>query len=444
MQCLDGIRVSMLVLMIAAGVLSTLRQSSAEGAPLPLQGAPHLTITATNSTASELGPAEGVFVITRDGSTAQALTVHLTVGGSATNGVDYVSIPNEVQIPAGAASVEVRVRPIDDSSAEPDELVTIGLADVPLNSVTNNTLASVSIKDNDTIVEVTTNDPNGSETGPRPIIFTVTRTGDVRSQLTITLATNSTLASPNTGGATFVSADGSVRSVSSPAPPQPSGIQDGTSNTISFGETGTAAHATAGVDFVSPPTTITFQVGETSRTINVTPIDDRVVEATESVSLSVVRSQLYTLGRNSTAVGFIQDNDQATQPIQPTPPALPTVSITPTQLNADEEGPANGIVTITRTGPTTQALTVLYSVNPSGVNNPNPATNGVDFDQLSGQAIIPAGQTSTTITVRPISDNEHEPEERVVLQLVAQTPPTYTVQTSSNQVTVKIKDHHRP
>jgi hypothetical protein len=419
MQCLTGVARFMLVLMIAVFVLSLGRQSSAEGALLPLQGAPHLTIAAINATAAESGPTEGVFVINRDGSTTQPLTVRLTISGSATNGVDYVSIANQVQIPAGAASVDVRVRPIDDSSAEPDEQVTIGLADVPLNGVTNNTLASVSIKDNDTIIEVTTLDPNGSESGPRPIVFTVTRVGDVRSQLTITLATNSSLTSPNTAGSTVGFADGSVRTVSPSGTTQTAGFQDGTSNTILIGETGAGTHTTNGVDFVSPPATITFQVGETSKTINITPIDDRIVEATESVSLSVVRSPLYTLGRNSSAVGFIQDNDQPTQPI-------PTVSIAATQSNADEEGPSNGVVTITRSGPTTQPLTVFYSVNPPGVNIPNPATNGVDFDQLPGQAIIPAGQTSTTITVRPIDDNEHESEERLVLQLVAQTPPTYT------------------
>jgi hypothetical protein len=428
------------VLMIVACVLSTLRQSSVEGALLPFQGAPRLTITATNPTASESGPTEGVFVISRDGSTAQALTVHLTIGGAATNGVDYVSIPNEVQISAGAASVEVRVRPIDDSSAEAEELVTVGLSDVPLNSVTNNTLASVSIKDNDTIVEVTTLDPNGSESGPRPIVFSVTRVGDIRSQLTITLATNSSLISPNTGGSSVGFGDGSVRTVSPSGTTQTSSIQDGTSNTISTGERSAGSNATNGVDFVSPPATITFQVGETSKTINITPIDDRIAEATESVTLSVVRSPLYTLGRNSSAVGFIQDNDPPAEAAQ----RISTVSIAATQSNADEEGPTNGVVAITRTGPTAQPLEVFYSVNPTGVNIPNPATNGVDFDLLSGQAIIPAGQTSTTITVRPIDDNEHEPEERLVLQLVVQTPATYTVQAGSNQVTLKIKDHHRP
>jgi len=440
MQRKAGIARFGIVLMIVACVLSTVRQSSAEGALLPLQGAPHLTITATNATAFESGPAEGVFVISRDGSTTQPLAVHLTIGGNATNGVDYVSIPNQVQIPAGAASLEVRVRPLDDSSAEPDELVTIGLADVPLNSVTNNTLASVSIKDNDTIIEVATVDPNGSESGPRPIVFAVSRIGEVRSQLTITLATNSSITSPNTGGSPIGLGDGSVRTVSPSGSTQTTGFQDGTSNTISAGETGAGTRATNGVDFLSPPATITFQIGETSKTINITPLDDRIAEATESVSLTVVRSPFYTLGRNSSAVGFIQDNDQPTQATQP----IPAVSIAVTQSNADEEGPSNGVVTITRSGPATQPLTVFYSVNPSGVNIPNPATNGVDFDQLSGQAIILAGQTSTTITVRPIDDNEHEAEERLVLQLVAQTPPTYTLQTGSNQVTVKIKDHHRP
>ena len=437
MQRLAGIARFVFVLMIAAFVLSVVRESSAETSFLSLQGSPQLTLKTTSATAFEAGSGDGVFVISRDGSTAQALTVHLTISGTATNGVDYSSIPNQVQIPAGAASVEVRVRPIDDSSAEPDELVTIGLADVPLISVANNTLASVSIKDNDTIVEVTTVEPNGSESGPRPIVFKVSRVGDVRSLLTINLATNSTLISSNTAGSAVGLSDGSVRTVSPSGTHQTSGFQDGTSNTISVGETGAVTRATNDVDFLSPTTTITFQIGETSKTINITPIDDSIVEGTESVSLSLFRSPLYTIGANSTAVGFIQDNDQARQ-------SIPTVSIEATQSNANEEGSSNGVVTITRNGPTTQPLTVFYSVNSGPGNIANPATNGVDFDQLSGQVIIPTGQTSTTITVRPIDDNEHDPEERVVLQLVAQTPPTYTIQPGSNQATVRIKDHHRP
>lgn len=409
---------------LMSGVVICNGKSSIAKPPSVAQSVPQLSIRAVTSTVFEGDATEGVFVISRGGSTTQPANIRLAISGSAINGIDYQTIPSQIQIAAGAASVEVRIKPIDDSLVESDEVVLVGLADVPINSVITNTLASISIKDNDTVVEVAVSDPNGSESGPHPIVFRISRVGDLRSQLTVNYAINQT--ATNRFGSTL--GDGSVRTIT------PS-IQDGTSNTIAFGET-LGAVATSGVDFGALPGTVTFQIGESSKTINVTPIDDSIVENTESVSLSLVRSNVYTIGPNRAATGFIADNDQAAP--------LPTVSISATQPNASEEGPTNGTVVISRSVATLQALTVSYSVNIPGAGNiPNPATNGVDFEQLSGQAVIPAGATSTTITVRPIDDNEHEPEERVLIQLVA-SPQSYIIQAASNQVTVKIKDHHKP
>lgn len=386
-----------------------------------MQTPPHVTIRATTATAFESSTNEGVFLISRDGSTAQPLTVRLTIGGSATNGIDYTTIPAEVQIPAGAATTEVRVKPIDDSVAESDEVVSIGLADVPVNTVSGNTLSLVTIKDNDTIVEISATDANGSEAGPHPISFRVARNGNVRSQLTVNYFVNIREAASRTAAITPAFGDGSVRIV-----------QDGTSNTISIGEESNAIPATSGVDFAPLPGTITLQPGETSKVITVTPIDDSIAEPTESVTLVLERSQLYTVGPNGVATGVIRDNDQT----------LPSVSISATQPNANEEGPVNGVISITRAGNTLQPLTVFYSINASGINVPNPATNGLDFESLSGQVVVPAGSSSVTIQIKPVDDNEHEPEERVALQLVASQ--SYTIQPGSAQAIVKIKDHHRP
>ena len=159
--------------------------SSAVEAFFSLQGAPHLTINATSSTGFDSLSAQAVFVVTRDGSTDQPLTVRLNIGGSATNGFDYTTIPNQIQIPAGSASTEIRIKPTDDSQVEPDETVTIGLADFPINSIVDHTLASITIKDNDTVVEISTVNANGAESGSQPIVFRFTRTGDVLSQLTV-------------------------------------------------------------------------------------------------------------------------------------------------------------------------------------------------------------------------------------------------------------------
>ena len=58
---------------------------------IPAVVPPTITVAATTPNASEAGPTSGTFRVTRTGSTAAALKVNYTVGGSATNGVDYTT-----------------------------------------------------------------------------------------------------------------------------------------------------------------------------------------------------------------------------------------------------------------------------------------------------------------------------------------------------------------
>ncbi len=48
------------------------------------------------------------------------------------------------------------------------------------------------------------------------------------------------------------------------------------------------------------------------------------------------------------------------------------------------------------------------------------ASNGRDYRELSGRVVIPQGQASANVVVRPIDDKECEGEESVILSL---TPP---------------------
>ena len=89
---------------------------------------PTVTIAATTPTAAEEGAAPGGFTITRAGETVEALTVNLTISGSALNGTDYTTIPAIVTISAGASSATVTIAPITDALAEGAETVTLTLA----------------------------------------------------------------------------------------------------------------------------------------------------------------------------------------------------------------------------------------------------------------------------------------------------------------------------
>ncbi|MDB6058710.1 MAG: 5-nucleotidase/2,3-cyclic phosphodiesterase, partial [Verrucomicrobiales bacterium] len=64
------------------------------------------------------GPKSATFVVHRDGSTNNALTVNYEIGGTATNGIQYMTLPGSVTIPAGEHSALITLVPIDDGPPE--------------------------------------------------------------------------------------------------------------------------------------------------------------------------------------------------------------------------------------------------------------------------------------------------------------------------------------
>jgi hypothetical protein len=109
--------------------------------PLPV-----VTVTASSPTATEPG-VSGAFQVSRTGNTASALTVSITLGGTAINGTDYVTIGQTVVIPAGSASATVTVTPIDDFKVESNETVLLTVSPGTGYSVGSPSTATVTIID---------------------------------------------------------------------------------------------------------------------------------------------------------------------------------------------------------------------------------------------------------------------------------------------------------
>jgi uncharacterized protein (DUF1800 family) len=76
------------------------------------------------------------------------------------------------------------------------------------------------------------------------------------------------------------------------------------------------------------------------------------------------------------------------------PPGPDVVSLAATDPSADTSGGNTGTFTVTRTGDTSQSLTVNYAVSGTAVN-------GIDYAPLAGSLTIPGYATSGTITVAP-------------------------------------------
>jgi hypothetical protein len=109
---------------------------------------------------------------------------------------------------------------------------------------------------------------------------------------------------------------------------------------------------------------------------------------------------------------------------------LPTVTVTATDANASDLDANTGTFTIHRTGDTTAALTVAYTVGGT-------ATAGVDYNALSGSATISAGASNGTIVVTPLIDSAAEGSEAVTVTVSASS--AYTVGTPST-ATITIFD----
>lgn len=113
---------------------------------------PIVTIAATDGSASESGADTGTFTVSRAGSsTASAVTIDYTVGGTATSGTDYSALSHSVTIPAGQSSATILVTAKNDSTAEPSETVMVTLSASTIYTLGSPSNATIKIKDNDSI-----------------------------------------------------------------------------------------------------------------------------------------------------------------------------------------------------------------------------------------------------------------------------------------------------
>jgi len=94
---------------------------------------PVVRIMATDAVAREGTTNTAMFRIRRSGPTNSALTVFYTIRGTASNGVDYVAIPNWLTIPAGRRGARIVITPIDDRLPERIETVLLRLTQPPFD-----------------------------------------------------------------------------------------------------------------------------------------------------------------------------------------------------------------------------------------------------------------------------------------------------------------------
>jgi hypothetical protein len=185
---------------------------------------------------------------------------------------------------------------------------------------------------------------------------------------------------------------------------------------VNYSVAGTASVGTDYTGIAATPSTktVTFSAGSGTATVTVDPIANTEIETDETVALTLASGTGYTIGTAGAVTGTIANDDFA----------LPSINLAVSPASVLENGATNLIYTFTRTAPTTNALTVNYSIAGTAVTGDyTGATPG------TGKTITFAANSATaTLTIDPTPDSTVESNETVALTLASGTG--YTIGTA--------------
>ena len=204
-----------------------------------------VTINANDNTAAEPGN-HGQFTVTLSNPSDTDTVISYSISGDATPGSDYTTLTGSVTILANATTATIDVRVIDENLLEDNETVTVTLtaitsgdADISLGATVSDT---VTITDNDTaVVTINANDDNAAEPGNN-------------GQFTVTISNPSD-----------------------------------TDTVISYVVSG---DATPGTDYSTLTGTITILAHATTATIDVSVLDESLLEDNETVTVTLDRNHV--------------------------------------------------------------------------------------------------------------------------------------------------------
>jgi hypothetical protein len=328
---------------------------------------------------NENGTPVTAVTLTRSNGSDGAVTVTLNlVNGTATAPSDYNSSPITVNFANGETSKTVTIPIVNDTQLEPDETVNLTLSN-PQGGVVlgTQTTATLTII-NDDLPQRGIISLNGNS-------YTVNENGTANISLT---------------------------------------RSNGSDGEVSVTLTPSNGTATSGSDYNNLPVTVTFTDGQTSKTVTIPIIDDTVYEPTETVNLTLSNpTGGATLGTPKTAILSIIDND-----------AVPgVIQFSNTLYSVNENGTPVNAVTLTRSNGSDGEVSVTLNLA-NGT-----ATAGSDYNNSSITVNFANGETTKTVTIPIIDDNNFENTE--TLQLTLANPTNGATIGTQNSAIVSIIDN---
>jgi uncharacterized repeat protein (TIGR01451 family) len=152
--------------------------------------------------------------------------------------------------------------------------------------------------------------------------------------------------------------------------------------------------------------TVNFFAGSSTATVTVDPFADTTSEPDETIVLSLTVGTGYNVIEPSAATGTILDDDVV-------------VSVAVSPLSVDEDGATNLVYTFTRND-SDGALTANFTIGGTGTFNTDyTQTGAATFTPPGGTVTFADGSLTATVTIDPTADNTVEPDETIILTVVA-------------------------
>nr|WP_277883323.1 Calx-beta domain-containing protein [Nostoc flagelliforme] len=319
----------------------------------PLPGT--LAFSNANYTVNEDGTPITIVTVTRTGGSDGAVSaiVNLT-NGSAIAPNDYSNTPINVNFANGETSKTVTIPITNDALLEGNETINLSLTNPTGGAILGTQQnATLVIIDNDVQLAFSNSTFSVNEDGIPINQVTVVRSGLTSSGVSATIE-----------------------------------LSNGTATTPS--------------DYTDTPITVTFAAGETSKIVAIPIINDSVLEATETLSLTLTNpTGGATLGTQKTAILNIVDNDVVPGVIQ----------FSNANYSINENGTPVTAITLTRTGGSDGAVSVRVDLSNGS------AIAGSDYNNSSITVNFADGETSKTVTIPIIDDSILESNETINLSL---------------------------
>jgi len=333
-----------------------------------------VTLSLSQSSINENGTTNLVYTFTRTGDTTKALTVNYTIGGTASFNNDYsqagadsyTATTGTISFAVGASTATLTIDPIADNTVESDETVALTLSTGTGYTIGTTTAVTGTIINDDTIVTLSVSPAIVTEDGPTNLVYTFTRTGVINNWLSVRFI--------NYYSGSYADLNNDYTLIGAP--------------------NGSVSH-------------LYFAEGESTTTLTIDPTADINVEPDETVSLILLPQSSYTIGTNIAVTGTILNDD-------------PSVTLSVSPVSITEDGATNFIYTFTRTGSTTNALTVNYNVGGTAEFNADyTQTGAASYTATAGTIIFAVGASTATLTIDPTPDTTVESDETVALTLAS-------------------------